>query len=244
MSNAPSPLLLWTEQIIRKLKGNSGYLLDRNISLSNLLEILRYRGIAYLRGFWIRWQFYKSSGALFLGKSVTIRHKNQISVGKSIIIEDYVYIDALSQNGIILENNVTIAKFTSIQCTGVIQELGVGLKIGNNSAIGAYSFLGAQGGIKIGTNVIMGPRVNIHSEDHGFQDATIPIRLQKTTRKGVVIDDNCWIGASSTILDGVHIHTGCIVAAGSVVTKDLPPNSIAAGVPARVIKQRGQETTK
>lgn len=65
-------------------------------------------------------------------------------------------------------NNVTIAKFTSIQCTGVIHELGTGVTIGDNSAVGAYSFLGGQGGITIGNNVIMGPKVNIFSENHGF----------------------------------------------------------------------------
>ncbi len=244
MRNAPPPLHLWTQKIIRKLKGNSDYQLDRNISFFNLLEIFRYRGIAYLRGLWVRWQLHKVSGPLFLGKNVTLRHKNQISVGRSNIIEDFVYIDALSQNGVILENNVTIAKFTTIQCTGVIQELGIGIQIGNNSAVGAYSYLGGQGGIKIGENVIMGPKVGIHSENHNYQDRSTPIRLQKTTRKGVLIEDNCWIGASSTIVDGVHIHKGCVVAAGSVVTKDVPPYSVVAGVPARVIKKIGEDEIK
>ncbi len=230
----------WTESVIRRLKRDTSYTLDKDISAFDLIEVLLHRGIAIIRGFWIRPQLKKSAGLLFLGKQTTLKHKRKIILGKSNIIEDYVHLDALSKNGIVFGNNVTVAKFTTIQCTGVIRELGVGIEIGDNSAVGAYSFLGAHGGIKIGNNVIMGPRVGIHSENHTFQDRSIPIRAQKTTRKGVIIDDDCWIGASSTILDGVHIHTGCVVAAGSVVTKDVPPHSVVAGVPARWLKNIGE----
>lgn len=233
----------WIEAIIRRLKGDTSYTLDKNLSVFDLLSLLLYRGSAVLRGFWARPQLGNASGILFLGKQVTLRHKRKISVGRSTIIEDFVYMDALSQKGVLLGNNVTIAKFTTIQCTGVIQELGVGLEIGDNSAVGAYSFLGAQGGIKIGSNVIMGPKVGIHAENHTYQDPKTPIRLQKTSRKGIVIEDNCWIGANSTIVDGVHIHQGCVVAAGSVVTKDVPPHTLVAGVPARVLKNIGENQT-
>jgi len=234
-----SILHLWTERIIRRLKNDESYSLDPRISIPDLLSISLRRGIAVLRGILHRYQFSHFEGMLFAGKNINLLHKKSISVGRSVIIEDFVFMDALSQNGIVLGNNVTIAKFTSIQCTGVIHELGTGVTIGDNSAVGAYSFLGGQGGITIGNNVIMGPKVNIFSENHGFNDLSLPIRLQPTIRKGVVIDDNCWIGANSTVLAGVHIGQGCVIAAGSVVTKDLPVNSIAAGVPARVIRQRG-----
>lgn len=228
----------WTERIIRQLKHDPSYTLDSHIFGRDLLDILRRRGVTVLRGGWLRHQLARSEGMLFIGKNATLLHKRSISVGHSVIIEDNVFIDALSKNGIVLGNNVTIAKFTVVQCTGVIHEMGVGLTLGDNSAVGAYSFLGGQGGITIGSNVIMGPKVNIFSENHGFSDLSTPIRLQPITRRGVTIDDNCWIGANSTILDGVHIHTGCVVAAGSVVTKDVMPNTVVGGVPARLIKKR------
>jgi acetyltransferase-like isoleucine patch superfamily enzyme len=234
-----SILHTWVERLIRRLKHDASYSLDSRISISDLLGISARRGAAMLRGALLRFQFARSEGLLFAGKNINLLHKKSISVGRSVIIEDSVFMDALSQNGIVLGNNVTIAKFSSIQCTGVIHELGTGVTIGDNSAVGAYAFLGGQGGIMIGNNVIMGPKVNIFSENHGFDDLSLPIRLQPTTRKSVVIDDNCWIGANSTILAGVHIGQGCVIAAGSVVTKDLPINSIAAGIPARVIRQRG-----
>jgi len=232
---------LWTEMLIRRLKRDSNYRLDERRPLRCLVEILNCRGWEAVRGFLIQRRLGASSGLLFIGKNVTIRHKKLLQTGRSVIIEDYVYIDALSKEGIRLGDSVTIGKFATIQCTGVVQDLGIGLRIGDNSAVGAYSYLGAQGGIKIGNNVIIGPKASLHSENHNYQDIGIPIRLQGTTRKGITIDDNCWIGASSTILDGVHIHAGCVVAAASAVTRDIPPNTVVAGVPARVIKRRGHK---
>jgi acetyltransferase-like isoleucine patch superfamily enzyme len=203
------------------------------------MEVLWRRGVALLRGMWVNIWIGDHQRTLFVGKHVRLQHKRKINVGQSVIIEDNVTIDALSNNGVRLGNNVTIARYSTIQCTGVIREIGVGVEIGDNSAVGAYSFLGGQGGIKIGQNVIMGPKVNIFSENHNFDQLDIPIRLQPTTRKGVVVEDNCWIGANSTIVDGVTVHSGCVVAAGSVVTKDVPSNTIVGGVPAKVIRQRG-----
>ena len=237
--HSTSRLHRWTEKLIQILKRDVSYQLDSRISVGDLLAVLWQRGLSVLRGTLVGWRLGEAGRVLFLGQDVTLRHKKKILLGRSVIIENGVFIDALSQNGVRLGNNVTVAKFSTLQCTGVIQELGVGIELGDNSAIGAYSFLGGQGGIRIGKDVIMGPKVNIFSEDHGFNDLETPIRLQPTRRQGVTIDDNCWVGANSTIVDGVHIHSGCVVAAGSVVTKDVPPNSIVGGVPAKVLKARG-----
>lgn len=226
------------ERTIQSLKQDNTYRLDPHLTGRVLQQVIRYRGNMLLRGIWRQWQLGKCDGKLFIGKHVTLRHAHLIQTGKNVIIEDFVIIDALAQHGVLLGNNVTIAKFATIQCTGVIRSLGHGLIVGNNSAIGAYSFLGAQGGITIGTNVIMGPRVSFHAENHKYADPATPIRLQGETRQGIVVEDDCWIGANSTILDGVRIGQGCVVAAGSVVTKSIPPYSIVAGVPAKIIKQR------
>ena len=108
--------------------------------------------------------------------------------------------------------------------------------------MGAASFLGGQGGIVIGTDVIMGPGVRIFSENHRTDAMDRPIRAQGVTRATVRIDDDCWIGAGATILAGVTIGTGSVVAAGAVVTHDVPPWSVVAGVPARVVRSRSPET--
>jgi acetyltransferase-like isoleucine patch superfamily enzyme len=231
----PPSLHVWIEKLIQRLKRESDYKLDNDIPTSDLIALLSTRGLSVLRGLFVRPRLGSNDGFLFLGKKTTLLHKKKIFLGRSVTIHDYVTIDALSRNGVVLGNNVTIARNTIIQCTGVIQELGVGLEIGDNSAVGAFSFLGAQGGIKIGANVIMGPMVSMHSENHRYDNPNLLIRLQPTTRKGILIEDNCWIGAKATLLDGVTIGCNCIVAAGAVVTKDVPANNIVAGVPAKII---------
>lgn len=228
----------FVEALIQFLKSDSTYQLDPRLTLWALFQVSFYRSFSVLRGFWVRLWLGKCKGILFVGAHVRIKSPQLLSVGRSTILEDYVTIDALSEQGVCFGNNVTIARFTTIQCTGVVRNLGVGLAIGDNSAVGAYSFLGAQGGITIGSNVIIGPRVSIHAENHRFSSLEIPIRLQGEDRQGIVIEDNCWIGAGSIILDGVHIGTGCVVAAGSIVTKNVQPYSVVGGVPAKMIKSR------
>jgi len=76
------------------------------------------------------------------------------------------------------------------------------------------------------------------SENHAFADPNLTIKEQGVIKDPVVIGNNCWIGGGATILAGVHIGDGCVIAAGSVVTKSVAANSIVAGVPAKVIKSR------
>jgi acetyltransferase-like isoleucine patch superfamily enzyme len=120
----------------------------------------------------------------------------------------------------------------------VIRNFGKGIIIGNNVGLNARVYLGGQGGIEIGENVIIGPDVKIFSENHNFANKEILIKEQGETRKGVKIGSDCWIGSGSIILDGVNLGHGCIVAAGSVVTKSFLPFSVIGGVPAKIIKLR------
>lgn len=225
------------ENIIAKLKGDPSYRLDTTYSSRQLFFIVWYRLAQLIRGFLLKLSV-SSSGLIFCGRKVIVQHGYMFKVGKSLILEDGVHINALSENGIRVGNNVTIAKYALLSCTGVIANKGVGIIIGNNSAVGAQSFLGGQGGITIGNDVIMGPQVKIFSENHSYKNIDVVIRKQGESRKGVVIEDNCWIGSGVVILDGVTISKGCIIAAGSVVTKSILQNSIVAGVPAKVIKSR------
>lgn len=225
------------EKIISRLKNDPSYKLDDRYTLNQLVHIAWYRLLQGLRGSFKKLKI-SSKGIVFCGSNVIIQHGYQFKAGKNLIIEEGVHISALSERGITLGNNVTIAKYSVLTCTGVIANKGTGIEIGDNSAVGAQSFLGGQGGIKIGSNVIMGPQVKIFSENHSYNDPNIIIRKQGESRKGVTVGDNCWIGAGVIVLDGVVISNGCVVAAGSVVTKSLPENSIAAGVPAKVVKSR------
>ncbi|TVM01387.1 MAG: transferase [Candidatus Brocadia sp. WS118] len=226
------------EKIVAKLKHDPSYKIKIELSNRELLAIIIIRGMQIFRGFFKRIRLKKASGMLFFGRRVILEHAYMIETGPGLIVEDFVHINALSEKGIQLGANVTIAKYSSLVCSGVIANKGIGIKIGNSSAVGAQSFIGGQGGVEIGNDVIMGPGVRIFSENHNYSHPEIPIRKQGESRKGVKIGDNCWIGAGSTILDGVNIGHGCVIAAGSVVNKDIEANSIAAGIPAKVLKSR------
>jgi acetyltransferase-like isoleucine patch superfamily enzyme len=224
--------------VISKLKKDPEYRLRSSYTDRQLVYILIYRGMQLFRGLIKRPGIDISRGLLFCGRSVVIEHGYLIRSGSNLILEDFVQINALSEKGVTFGRNVTIGKGAIIACTGVIANRGTGIEIGDYSAVGAQSFIGCQGGVKIGSNVIMGPGVRIFSENHNYEDITIPIRLQGEKRKGVVIEDDCWVGSGVTILDGVTIGTGTLIAAGSVVVKDIPSYSVVAGIPAKVLKNR------
>jgi acetyltransferase-like isoleucine patch superfamily enzyme len=100
------------------------------------------------------------------------------------------------------------------------------------------SKLGITWGLTIGNDCIVGQYFSCHPENHNFDNLDLPIRHQGVTRKGIKIGNNCWIGSKVTILDGVEIGDGCVIAAGAVVQASFPPNSVIGGVPARILKQR------
>lgn len=179
---------------------------------------------------------------VFVGPNVRLRNKSLVEIGGGVTLGEGVVIDGLSRRGVKLSDGVSIGPYTIIEATGVISNLGVGCSIGKNSGIGAFSFIGAAGGVWIGNDVIMGQRVSFHSENHCFERTDIPIRLQGTTRQGITLEDDCWVGANVVFLDGSHLGRGCVVAAGAVVRGTFPPYSVLGGVPARLIRSRLPET--
>lgn len=226
-------------KFITRLKGTDNeYKIDRDLNFSDLVGIIFTRGMQFLRGTFIKVRL-KSKGLIFSGKHVIVKSGSNIITGKNLILSDNVYIDGLSRRGIRIGENVTILNNATIQSTAVIRNLGEGIEIGDDSAIGAYNFLSGQGGIKIGKQVIIGPYVKIFSENHNFSDLDTPIKYQGEQRAEVTINDNCWIGAGSIILAGVNIPKGTVVGAGSIVTKSIEKeNMIIAGTPAKIIKSR------
>ncbi len=98
--------------------------------------------------------------------------------------------------------------------------------------------IASLGEVKIGNDCLLADSVQIYDHSHRFDDNQKLIREQGHEVKPVAIGDNVWIGARSIILSGVHIGSNSVIGAGSVVTKDIPANAIAAGVPAKVIRMR------
>ncbi len=117
---------------------------------------------------------------------------------------------------------------------------GKALEIGSNSGIGPRaSLMNVKGGeLIIGNDVMMGPEVLVYTRDHNHDNVDIPMDRQGFTYSKVIIEDDVWIGARVIILPGVTIGKGSIIAAGAVVTKNVPPYSVVGGVPAKVLKNR------
>jgi acetyltransferase-like isoleucine patch superfamily enzyme len=107
--------------------------------------------------------------------------------------------------------------------------------IGDNTLIGVGNVI--IGPVTIGNHVIFAPNIVASGLNHEYRDINTPISLQKTIVSRITVEDDCWIAANSVITAGVTIGKHSVVAAGAVVTKSIPPYSIAAGNPAKVIKQ-------
>lgn len=208
---------------------------------SNQNKIITYYYLFFffIRGLFVRLRIKSAKGLLLVGKKVRIFYPNNLQVGYNTIIEDGAEINCLSLQGIKLGNRVTIGKYAIIRPSNIYGgPIGEGLTMGNNSNIGPYNYIGCSGKITIGNNVMLAPRVSIYAENHVFDHPEILIRDQGVEKKEVIIEDDCWIAANSILLAGVTIGKGSVVAAGSVVTENVPPYSVVAGVPAKWIKSR------
>jgi galactoside O-acetyltransferase len=117
---------------------------------------------------------------------------------------------------------------------------GGSISIGSRTALNSGVFVDAEDGgtITIGSDCGIGPGTVIRAANHRFGKAGIPISMQGHRPGRIVIEDDVWIGANCTILPDVRIGTGAVVGAGSVVTRDVPPHTVATGVPARVTGSR------
>lgn len=162
-------------------------------------------------------------------------------------------------NKLLLGNNVSIGADTTVNYP-VVGIYDVSLEIGKNSFIGdkavlspqngfirigkncsihSFSVLLGEGGIIIGNDVRVGTSTIIVSSNHITNDRKVPIWQQGMSAKGVQIGNDVWIGANCTILDGVKIGDGAVIAAGSVINKDVECYAIVGGVPGKFLKFRG-----
>ena len=112
------------------------------------------------------------------------------------------------------------------------------LRIGDKCVFGKDNTVNAYLDIEFGAATIVADWVYVCDFDHNFSDVTVPIKDQGIVKTPVRIGPDVWLGAKVTVLRGVSIGRGCVVAANAVVNRDLPPFSVAVGVPARVVRDR------
>jgi acetyltransferase-like isoleucine patch superfamily enzyme len=232
------PIYKLLEAAIARLKGKP-YVLDRDIPLLVLLGMLGRRMVWLIRGFLRALVLQRRFVLIFMADGVNLRSASLIHFGRGITLERGVTIDGLLRNGIVLGDNVRLGPY-SVMIGPPPSALGFGIRMGANSAADAYSFIGGGGPLVIGENVIMGEHVCFHPENHRYDQPDIPIKDQGMVRKGITIEDDVWVGANVTFLDGAHVGRGSVIGAGSVVRGEIPAHSIAVGAPAKVLRSRAQ----
>ena len=201
-----------------RLAGKDDFKLDSTIGAEYVLRQCWKYGWMMIRGKIFSIRYTRISNSVFIGKKVKIIEKKHLAIGKKTKLQDGVYIDALSREGVLIGDNVVIGRNTRIECTGGLQNVGKGVKIGNRTTFGNDCMFGAAGGI----------------------DMTKLIREQGVTHKGIKIGNNCWIGAGVVFLDGAELGDGCVVGANAVVTKKFPCDAVIAGIPAKMIGYRDE----
>lgn len=153
-----------------------------------------------------------------------LKHKK----GKNARICRNSRIDVMPFNQFVLGNDSTIEDFCTVNN-------GVGdVIIGDRTRIGLSNVL--IGPVTVGDDVMLAQNIVMSGLNHGYQDVTIPPHDQPVTKNRISVENEVWIGANSVVVAGVTIGRHSVVAAGSVVTKDVPAYSVVAGNPARVIK--------
>jgi len=179
--------------------------------------------------------FRKCGRGLVVGRNCTFRHPSKITLGDKITIDDNTLIDARGANGkgLVIEDEAIINR------NSIVQSKNGDIEIGRSVSIGANSTFVSWSGIRIGDGVRIAGGCYLSAGRFDFDDlAKIIADLEGYSTGPIVIDQNVWIATRVTILDGVQIGRDAIIAAGAVVTGNIPPRAIASGNPAKVVFER------
>lgn len=191
-------------------------------------------------GIGIRGVFYRlilhMDGMAAIEKKVRLRFASNIHLGNGVYLDESTYLHACA-NGIKIGSGTYVMHGAILHVYNFRDMPHSGIQIGCNSLIGEYSVIRGQGGVKIGDRVYTSPFTQIIAVNHVFDDPERPFTQQGITAEGIVIEDDVWLGAGAIITDGVRVGQGAVVAAGAVVTKDVLPHTVVAGVPAEPIKR-------
>lgn len=166
-------------------------------------------------------------------KSIILVNKNcSLTIGERFKLGQfsrlYVQNDWQIGNGVVIETNCSFFARESLKSGKLL--------IGDGSNIGDFTIIDLVEDVKIGKQVAVGPNCTLYTHDHEYRDKNLPAWKGGIVSNPINIGDGAWIGSGVTILPGITIGERCVVAAGSVVTKDLEGGSIYGGVPAKLIK--------
>lgn len=195
-----------------------------------------------LPGIFLRGAFYRlimrMEGWAAIENGVRLRFAGNIRLGKGCYLDQSVYLHAC-RNGIEIGEG-TLVMYGSVLHVYNFREIPhSGIRIGRQGLIGEYNVIRGQGGVTLGDRVYTSPMVQILAVNHVFDDPKRPFIEQGITARGIVVEDDVWIGSGAVLTDGVRVGKGSVVAAGAVVTRNVPSGVVVAGVPARAIRKVG-----
>jgi acetyltransferase-like isoleucine patch superfamily enzyme len=192
-----------------------------------------------LRGLAYRAVLEQVGRGCFIEKDVRWQVPRRIRLGERVMIGEGCFLDAHSLTGrITLGDDVWLSR----GCY-VLAHRDAEVQIDDRAYIGHRCLLYGTAGLRVGQDVLMANDVQLICGNHTFARRDLPIRAQPTEERPIAIEDDVWLGASVIVLGGVTVGRGSVVGAGAVVTRSLPPYSIARGVPAKIVGVRGDEST-
>lgn len=173
------------------------------------------------------------------GANVVVRNPNKIDIGDNVIIDDNCLLDAKGRrnNGITIEDGVFVGRNSILSCKNGDIIIRQNANIGFNCEI----FSGRR--VEVGEGVLMAAYGYLIGGDHDADASDVSVTEQGSTSHGIMVEPGAWLGAAALVRDGVNIGSHAIVGAGAVVTHDVPEYAVAAGVPARVLRDRRDART-
>ncbi len=179
--------------------------------------------------------FSQMGKSIYIQNGVELLGTYNVEIGDGVHLFKGVRLDALGHenNKITLKEGVAVERNVDI---GALDNTHIYIDKGTFIGVGAC--IAGPGNVKIGKRCLIAAHSGIFANNHNYADPLRYIADQGVTCKGITIEDDCWLGHAVTVIDGITIGKGSVIGAGSVVTKDIPPYSIAVGTPARVIKSR------
>jgi acetyltransferase-like isoleucine patch superfamily enzyme len=173
-------------------------------------------------------------GVVF-GQGVVLRHPGKIRIADGVTIDDLVVLDAkgTSNRGIELGEGVFLGRGTILSCKDG------DIRLGDHTNLGFHCEVFSGSTVTVGRHGLFAAQAYLVGGGHEFESADLAVIDQPRTSRGIALGDNVWLGTGAKVLDGVRVGSDVVVGANAVVNTDLPDGAIAAGVPARVIRQRG-----
>jgi acetyltransferase-like isoleucine patch superfamily enzyme len=191
-------------------------------------------GLAFRARFWPG-LFARAGRKTFWGRNISLWHPGRMWIGDGVVVDDGCYLDAKGCGP--GEFRIEDGAFISRGC--IVSGKDGPLRIGPRANIGAGCTLYASTRLEIGADTLLAAHCYVGGGRYTTRGRTdIPIAQQPVERQGVVIGEDCWLGAGVVVIDGVRIGRGSVVGAGAVVTRDVEPFSVMAGVPARPVGHR------